>query len=338
MKLAINGFGRIGRQVLRILSDSKETEVVAINDLTDPETLSYLFRHDSVYRTYSGEVELAGGSLKVGRQTVRLLAEPDPKKLPWGDLKVDVVVESTGRFTRRADAAAHLAAGARKVLISANSADADLSVVWGVNVDRYDPATHQVIANCSCTTNCAAPVMMVLQENFEVLKAQMITVHAVTSTQSLVDSPSKNLRRSRAAYVSIVPQETGAAVAVERVLPDLAGRISGSAFRVPVICGSVLEVVAQVGRETSAEEINARFTEVANSRLQGILTVSEGGLVSSDIIGNSHSAIVDLPLTEVLDLPGVRDENLIKVVAWYDNEWGYSQRLVAVAERIGSHG
>ena len=336
IKIAINGFGRIGRPTLkRILKNHPDLDIIAINDLTDPKNLAHLLKYDSVYGTYEKEVKGGKDFLLIDGKKIKVFSEPDPENLPWKDLGVDVVIESTGRFTDREGASKHLKAGAKKVIISANSKDADLSLVLGVNHHQYDPLKHHLIANCSCTTNCAAPVIKVLHENFGVLKAQMLTVHAVTATQSLVDGPKKDLREGRAAFANIIPAETGAAKAVVRVIPGLEGRISGSAFRVPVLCGSVLEVVAQVEKETTAEKINEAFRKEAKRGLKGILSVSENYLVSSDIVGTSFSGIVDLSLTEVLDLPEIKDENLIKVVAWYDNEYAYGCRLAEFAEYVG---
>jgi glyceraldehyde 3-phosphate dehydrogenase len=267
---------------------------------------------------------------------IKLLSEANPLKLPWKELGVELVLESSGRFTRTEEASRHLAAGAKKVIVSANSKTETMHhFVIGVNEKSYNPEKDDVVANCSCTTNCAAPLMKILNENFGLLKAQMTTVHAVTSTQNLVDGPNKDRRRGRAAFVNMVPTTTGAAKAVVRVLPELAGRISGSAIRVPVACGSFLEIIAQVERETTAAEINGILKKEAEGRLAGVLAVSEDQLVSSDIVGRSVSATVDLPLTEVLDLPGVKDENLVKLAAWYDNEWGYACRLAELAEYIG---
>ena len=343
VKIAINGFGRIGRLALRrILSHHPDIQVLAINDLADLKTIAYLLKHDSVYGDFEKEISLgkeanagAIGSLLIEGSQILVFGESNPLNLPWAELKIDLVIESTGRFTSKKDASQHLKAGAKKVIISANSKDADLSVVLGVNEKNYDPKKHGVVANCSCTTNCAAPVMKVLDENFGVEKAQLMTVHAVTASQSLIDQPKKDLREGRAAFSNIVPDSTGAAEAVSRVLPNLEKKISGSAFRVPVLAGSVLEVVAQVEKETSVEEINKAFTEAAKGSLKGILEVSEEPLVSSDIIGTSFSAIIDLPLTEVMDVPDIKDKNLVKIVAWYDNEYGYACRLTELAEFIG---
>ncbi len=317
MKIAINGLGRIGRATLKVAVERPKVEVVAVNDLADLKTLKYLLKYDSVYGKFDGGDEL-GSSIK-------FFCEKDPEKLPWADLDVDVVIESTGFFADKTDAMKHLAAGARKVIISANSKDADLSVVMGVNHEQYDPHQHNILANCSCTTNCAAPVMKILNDNFTIRKAYMTTVHAVTSTQNLVDGPNEKLRRGRAAFASIVPTTTGAATAVARVLPELEGRITGSAFRVPVLCGSVLEVVAHIAEETNPEKVNKVFKKAAAESFKGIIKTNDEGLVSADIPGTTASAIIDLPLTEVLG-------NFVRVVAWYDNEYAYAVRLIDLVE------
>ena len=306
-----------------------KVEVVAVNDLADLETLKYLLKYDSVYGRFDRADELG--------RSVQVLSEKDPEKLPWADMGVDVVIESTGFFADKSGAMKHLQAGAKKVIISANSNDADLSVVMGVNHELYNPLEHNILANCSCTTNCAAPVMKVLNDNFTIRKAYMTTVHAATSTQNLVDGPNKKLRRGRAAFVSIVPTSTGAAEAVVRVLPELEGRITGAAFRVPVLCGSVLEVVAHIAGETSAERINKVFKKAAEESFKGIIEVNDEGLVSADIPGTTASAIVDLPLTEVINFPNVKDENMVRVVAWYDNEYAYACRLIDLVEHIASN-
>ena len=341
-KIAINGFGRIGRLALRrILENHPDLEVVAINDLGDLETTAYLLKHDSVYGSLKKEISLrkgikgAIGALSINNKSILVFNESDPLRLPWEELGIQVVIESSGRFTARKEAKKHLEAGAKKVIISANSKDVDLSVVLGVNEKDYDSKKHEIISNCSCTTNCASPVMKVLDKSFGVEKAQLTTIHAVTSSQSLVDGSKKDKREGRAAFSNIIPAGTGASDTVIRVLPELKGKISGSAFRVPVLCGSVLEVVAQIKKETSVDEINKVFEKAAQGELKGILEVSRENLVSSDIIGTSFSAIVDLPLTEVINLANVKDQNLVKVVAWYDNEYGYACRLAELAEYIG---
>jgi len=341
-KVAINGFGRIGRLALRrILENHPDLEVVAVNDLGDLETTAYLLKHDSVYGDMDKEISLrkgikgAIGALSINNKSILVFNESDPLRLPWEELGIQVVIESSGRFTARKEAKKHLEAGAKKVIISANSKDVDLSVVLGVNEKDYDSKKHEIISNCSCTTNCASPVMKVLDKSFGVEKAQLTTIHAVTSSQSLVDGSKKDKREGRAAFSNIIPAGTGASDAVIRVLPELKGKISGSAFRVPVLCGSVLEVVAQIKKETSVDEVNKVFEKAAQGELKGILEVSRENLVSSDIIGTSFSAIVDLPLTEVINLANVKDQNLVKVVAWYDNEYGYACRLAELAEYIG---
>ena len=341
-KVAINGFGRIGRLALRrILENHPDLEVVAVNDLGDLETTAYLLKHDSVYGDMDKEISLrkgikgAIGALSINNKSILVFNESDPLRLPWEELGIQVVIESSGRFTARKEAKKHLEAGAKKVIISANSKDVDVSIVLGVNEKDYDSKKHEIISNCSCTTNCASPVMKVLDKSFGVEKAQLTTIHAVTSSQSLVDGSKKDKREGRAAFSNIIPAGTGASDAVARVLPELEGKISGSALRVPVLCGSVLEVVAQIKKETSVDEVNKVFEKASQNELKGILEVSRENLVSSDIIGTSFSAIVDLPLTEVINLANVKDQNLIKVVAWYDNEWGYSCRLAELTEYIG---
>lgn len=316
-RVAINGFGRIGRQFYRIAADDPTLEIVAINDLGDKENLSYLLKYDSVYPLYT-----KGFSPKV-----KFFSEKEPAKLPWEDLGIDVVVEATGVFTDREGASQHLAAGAKKVLITAPAKNPDITIVLGVNHEIYDPAKHQIISMGSCTTNCAAPVAKVLHDNFKILKAQLTTVHAYTATQSLVDGPAKkDARRGRAAAINIVPSTTGAAQSVVEVIPDLKGKLDGLALRVPVICGSITDLVAEVGKAVTVEEVNIAFTKEAGGRLKGILAVSSEGLVSSDIVGTAYSAIVDLPLTRVIG------GNLVKILAWYDNEWAYAQRLVDVTK------
>jgi len=342
IKIAINGFGRIGRLTLRrILENHPDLEVTAINDLMTPETAAYLLKYDTVYGKLNQEISLkkgqagAVGKIAIGKQSILFFNEENPLALPWDKLGVQIVIESTGRFTSQKDSARHLEAGAKKVIISANSKDADLSIVLGVNEKNYKPLEHQIISNCSCTTNAAAPVLKVLGKTLGIEKAQLSTVHAATASQSLVDASKKDPREGRAAFANIIPAGTGASDAVTRVLPELEGRILGSAFRVPVLCGSVLEIIAQTELETSVGEINKIFKKAAQNELKGILAVSEESLVSSDIIANPHSAIIDLPLTEVINLPKVKDQNLVKVVAWYDNEWAYSCRLAELTEYIG---
>lgn len=311
-------------------------EVAAINDLADPRTLAHLLRQDSAYGAFGEEVELKGDSLVVGGQEIKLLSEKDPAALPWEEMGIQVVLECTGVFTEREKARAHLEAGAEAVVISANAESGETPhFVYGINHQDFNPEQDRVSAMCSCTTNCATPVVNVLDEAFNLLKAHMLTIHAVTASQNLVDGPHEDLRRARSALVNSVPTTTGSDKAVVRVLPELRGRLSASAVRVPVICGSLLEVVASLEEEVSEEEVNDVFRSVGAGALSGLLSVSEEPLVSTDIIGTREAAIVDLPSTEALDLPEVEDENLVKVIAWYDNEYAYSYRLAKFAEYGG---
>lgn len=338
MRIAINGLGRVGRQALKIALQREGVEVAAVNDLTDIGNVAYLLKYDSVYGRFKGAVEAdtQNSELKVNGFSVPYLSIKDPEQLPWKEKNVDVVVEATGKFADHLGGMRHINAGAKKVVISANAADADLSVVMGVNQDQYDPTEHHIISNCSCTTNAAAPVLKILDEAFAIRKAYLTTVHAVTSSQALVDAPSTKRRRGRAAFASIVPTSTGAAEAVSRVLPKLEGRITGSAYRAPVLCGSVVEIVATVAEETSVEEVNGVFREASVSgQYKGIVEVSDEELVSTDIIGTTASATVDLPLTEVINFTDVKDENLVRVAAWYDNEYAYAVRLIDLVELVG---
>jgi len=329
LKIAINGLGRIGRAALKVAMERPGVEVAAVNDLADLETLKYLLKYDSVYGKFDKADELG--------RSIQVFCEKDPEKLPWSKLGIDIVIESTGFFADKSGAMKHIHAGAKKVIVSANSKSADISVVMGVNHEEYNPLEHNVLANCSCTTNCAAPMMKVLNDNFTVKKAYMTTVHAVTSTQNLVDGPSrKDPRRGRAAFASIVPTGTGAAAAVVRVLPNLKDRITGSAFRVPVLCGSALEVVTHIAGETSPKKVNEVFKNASEKDFRGIIEVNDEGLVSTDIVGTTASAIVDTPLTEVIDFPDVKDENIVRVVAWYDNEYAYACRLIDLVEFVSS--
>ncbi len=331
-RIAINGFGRIGRATLRSIFNrnlQEDISVVAINDLTNVDMLAHLLGKDTVYGEFSFDVEVSGDRMLVGGQEIKVFSEKDPAALPWKDLDVETVIESTGLFTDRDDAKKHLGAGAEKVIISANSKSADYTVVLGVNDQSLNFSKHRIISNASCTTNCAAPVVKVLNDTFGINSAHLITVHAVTSTQNLVDGPSKNLRRTRAAFSAAIPQPTGAAVAVTKVIPQLEGKLSGMAYRVPVLCGSVVELVAYVKGDTDVTEVNNALRSAADSSMRNILAVDDSdSLVSLDIIGNSASAIVDLALTEVLE------GNLIKVVAWYDNEYGYASRLADLVNLI----
>ncbi len=331
-KIAINGFGRIGRATLRSIFNRQlqdDIEVVAVNDLTNIEMLAHLLKKDSVYGDFFFDVNHTKDSIIVQDKEIKVLSEKEPANLPWEELGVQTVVESTGLFTDREDAKKHLDAGAEKVIISANSKNADFDVVLGVNENKLDFSKHTVISNCSCTTNCAAPVIKILNNNFGVNSAHLITVHAVTSTQNIVDGPSKNLRRTRAAFRASIPQPTGAAVAVTKVIPELEGRLSGMAVRVPVLCGSVVEFVVNTKDDVGVDNVNRVFKQAAENKMQNILAVDESdSLVSLDIVGHPASAVVDLPLTEVLG------GDLVKVVAWYDNEYGYASRLADLVQFI----
>jgi len=322
IKVAINGFGRIGKLVYRHAFQNKDFEFVAVNDLTSPEVLAHLLKYDSVHGRFPVEVKPVEGGLGVGGQTLRVVAEPDPAKLPWGELGVDVVIESTGRFTKRADAAKHLAAGAKKVLISAPSKDADIMIVMGVNDENYSKAEHDVISTASCTTNCLAPVAKVLNDHFTIEKGLMTTIHAYTNDQRILDLPHKDLRRARAAAVNMIPTTTGAAAAVGKVLPDLNGKLDGMAVRVPTADGSLVDLTVQLGKSASPAEINGAMREAAASSLKGILEYTEDPIVSSDVVGNNHSSVFDAGATMAVG------DDMYKVLSWYDNEFGYSARMV----------
>jgi len=333
-RVAINGFGRIGRAVLRsAVERGADLDVVAVNDITRPEAMAQLLARDSVYGRFAEPVSTDAETLFVGDRAIRALSASDPSELPWAELGVDVVIESTGVFRTRAAAARHLDAGARKVILSAPAKGdeaADATVVLGVNFDAvYDPSRHHIITNASCTTNCLAPVAKVLHETVGIRHGLMTTIHAYTSDQKLLDAPHKDMRRARAAAVNLVPTSTGAAKALGLVIPELEGRLNGFAVRVPVPTGSIVDLTIEAGRPTSAAEINAAFAECASAApLAGILEYSEEPLVSADIVGSPYSAIFDAPLTSVVD--GTQ----VKVIAWYDNEWGYANRLVELAERV----
>jgi len=331
IRVAINGFGRIGRLVLRAakVSGVQDIDFVAVNDLTDTKTLAHLLRYDSVHRAYPGTVETSEKGLVVDGDEIAVFSERDPAKLPWKELGVDIVIESTGFFTKRDDAAKHLSAGARKVIISAPGKNEDLTVVLGVNEDAYDPDRHDVVSNASCTTNCLAPVAKVLHQRFGIVRGLMTTIHAYTNDQALLDAPHKDLRRARAAALSMIPTTTGAARATSLVLPELEGRLDGMAIRVPTPDVSLVDLVAQLGRDTTAEEVNAALREAAEGPLKGILEVSDVPLVSVDFTGNPHSSIVDAATTSVIG------GGLVKVLSWYDNEMGYSHRCVDLARYMG---
>jgi glyceraldehyde 3-phosphate dehydrogenase len=329
VRVGINGFGRIGRNVFRAARGKEDgIEIVAINDITDAGTLAHLLRYDSVFGRYPGTVEVEDGQIVVDGTVVRVFAERDPSKLPWGDLGVDVVIESTGFFTERSAAAAHLAGGAKKVIISAPAKGPDLTVCLGVNDHEYDPEVHHVISNASCTTNCLSPVAKVLLDTFGIERGFMTTCHAYTNDQRILDLPHSDLRRARAAALSIIPTSTGAAKAIGEVLPELKGKFDGIAFRVPVPDGSVVDLTCELSRPTTAAEVNAAFKAASESGpLKGILGYTEDPIVSQDIVGDAHSSIVDGLLTMV-------NGTTVKVVSWYDNEWGYSCRLAELAARV----
>jgi glyceraldehyde 3-phosphate dehydrogenase len=329
VRVGINGFGRIGRNVFRAAQAAgADIEWVAVNDLTDAQTLAHLLKYDTVLGPYPGDVVVDGDSIRAGDITMKVLAEKDPAALPWGDLGVDVVIESTGLFTNRDAAAKHLEAGAKKVLISAPAKEEDITVCPGVNFDQYDSSRHHVISAASCTTNCLAPFAKVANDTVGIKHGLMTTIHAYTADQQLQDAPHKDLRRARAAAVNLVPTSTGAAKAVGLVLPELNGKLHGFAIRAPVPTGSVVDLTFEAARETTVEELNAAFKAAGEGPMQGILRYTEDPIVSSDIVGDPHSSIVDGGLTSVID------GTLVKVVSWYDNEWGYSNRVVDVAQRM----
>jgi len=332
IKVGINGFGRIGRNLLRSALSNREIEFVAVNDLTDAKTLAHLLKYDSIHGILNAEIEAKEKSIYVNRRPIEVLAEKDPKNLPWKQLGVDIVVESTGHFTARGPASAHLDAGARKVIISAPAKDPDLTIVLGVNELMYDPAKHAILSNASCTTNCLAPVAKVLLDGFGIKRGMMTTVHSITNDQRLLDLPHKDLRRARAAGLSMIPTTTGAAKALFLVLPELKGKMDGMSIRVPTPNVSVVDLVAEVERDVTEADLNARFREAAEGSMKGILQYTEEPLVSVDLNDNPHSAIIDSMLTKVL---GGR---MVKVIAWYDNEWGYSCRLRDLIEYIGKKG
>jgi glyceraldehyde 3-phosphate dehydrogenase len=327
-KVSINGFGRIGRNVFRIALENDDFEIVAVNDLTDAATLAHLLQYDSVHGIFNGQVEAKKGAIVVNGKEIKVLAEKDPALLPWQELGVDVVIESTGRFTKGEAARAHLQAGAKKVIISAPAKNEDITIVMGVNEDRYDPVQHQIISNASCTTNCLAPLVKVLHEKFVIKRGMMTTVHSYTNDQQILDLSHRDLRRARAAGLSIIPTTTGAAKAVTLVLPELKGKLNGFAMRVPTPNVSVVDFVAEINREVTVEEINNCLREAAEGSLRGIVAYSDRPLVSRDYNGNPHSSIVDGLSTMVLD------GTMIKVVAWYDNEWGYSCRVVDLTRLV----
>jgi glyceraldehyde 3-phosphate dehydrogenase len=329
VRVGINGFGRIGRNFFRAaLASGADVEVVGANDLTDNKTLAHLLKYDSILGRLGEDVEVTGDSIKVGKHTIAALEERDPANLPWKDLGADVVIESTGFFTDATKAKAHIDAGAKKVIISAPASNEDVTLVMGVNDSSYDPATHHVISNASCTTNCLAPMAKALNDEFGIVRGLMTTIHAYTADQNLQDGPHKDLRRARAAAINIVPTTTGAAKAIGLVLPELKGKLDGFALRVPVPTGSATDLSFEASRETSADEVNAAMKAAASGALKGYLRYTEDPIVSSDIVTDPASCIFDAGLTRVIG-------NQVKVVGWYDNEWGYSNRLVDLVDFVG---
>jgi glyceraldehyde 3-phosphate dehydrogenase len=322
VKIGINGFGRIGRLIIRAGINCKDLEFVAVNDITDSRTLAHLLKYDSVHRIYPCEVKALEGAISVDGKTIRVLSEKDPAKLPWKALGVDIVVESTGLFTKKEDAVKHIQAGAKKVLISAPAKQHDGTFVMGVNFDQYDPASHHVISIGSCTTNCLAPVVKVLHDNFTIKRGFMTTIHAYTNDQRILDLPHKDLRRARAAALSMIPTTTGAAKAISEVIPEMKGRLDGVAVRVPTSDGSLVDLVAEVEKQTTKEEVNAAMKKAAGGPMKGVLQYMEDPIVSVDVVGNPHSSVFDSLSTMV------SAGNLIKVFSWYDNEWGFSSRMV----------
>ncbi len=329
VKVGINGFGRIGRNFYRaLLAQGADVEVVGINDLTDINTLAHLLKYDSILGRLNQEVSVSGDTIKVGNKSFKVVADRDPANLPWAALGADIVIESTGHFTDADKAAAHIKAGAKKVIISAPAKGEDITIVMGVNHDKYDAASHHVISNASCTTNCLAPFAKVLDEEFGIVKGMMTTIHAYTNDQVILDFPHKDLRRARAAAINMIPTTTGAAKAISLVLPQLKGKLDGYAMRVPVPTGSATDLTVQLGREVTKEEVNAAIKKAAEGSLKGILEYTEDPIVSSDIVTSPASSIFDAGLTYV-------NGDTVKVVSWYDNEWGYSNRLVDLVGFVG---
>ncbi|WP_031477419.1 type I glyceraldehyde-3-phosphate dehydrogenase [Streptomyces bicolor] len=331
IRVGINGFGRIGRNYFRaLLEQGADIEIVAVNDLGDTATTAHLLKYDTILGRLKQEVTHTADTITVDGHTIKVLSERNPADIPWGELGVDIVIESTGIFTKKADAEKHIAGGAKKVLISAPASGEDITIVMGVNNEKYDPANHHVISNASCTTNCVAPMAKVLDENFGIVKGLMTTVHAYTNDQRILDFPHKDLRRARAAAENIIPTTTGAAKATALVLPQLKGKLDGIAMRVPVPTGSVTDLVLELGREVTKEEINAAFQKAAEGELKGILEYTEDPIVSSDIVNAPASCTFDSSLTMV------QEGKNVKVIGWYDNEWGYSNRLVDLTVFVGN--
>jgi len=334
IKVGINGFGRVGRLTLRAINQyhRSEIEVVAINDLTDTRTNAHLFKWDSSYGRYAGEVNFTQNSIIIDGQEIRVLSERDPANIRWQDLGVQIVIESTGLFTDASKASAHLKGGAKKVIISAPAKEEDITIVLGVNQEKYDPQKHRIISNASCTTNCIAPVAKVLHQNFGIVKGLMTTIHSYTNDQRILDQQHKDLRRARSAALSMIPTTTGAAKAVSQVLPELKGKLHGFAIRVPTPTVSIVDLVADLNKEVTVEQVNTAFKNAAEGSLKGILEYCDDELVSVDFKGNGASSIVDAPSTMVIG------GNMVKVIAWYDNEWGYSCRLADLTAFIASKG
>jgi glyceraldehyde 3-phosphate dehydrogenase len=332
IRVGINGFGRIGRNFWRAANAAdgdRGIEIVAANDLGDVATMAHLLKYDSVVGTLPYDVSVSGDTIRVGGQSIKILAERDPAALPWGDLGVDVVIESTGRFTTGPAARAHIEAGAKKVIISAPAKEEDITIVMGVNDGKYDPAAHSIISNASCTTNCVAPMAKVLLDSFGIVKGLMTTVHAYTQDQNLQDGPHKDLRRARAAAINIVPTSTGAAKATSLVIPELKGKLDGYSLRVPVPDGSITDLVVELSRDVTKDEVNAAFRAAAEGSLKGILYYTEDPIVSSDIVGSPASCTFDASIT-------MAHGNQVKIFGWYDNEWGYSSRLVDLTVLVAS--
>jgi glyceraldehyde 3-phosphate dehydrogenase len=332
IKVGINGFGRIGRNIMRAAMGNAAIDFVAVNDITDTKTLAHLLKYDSILGNLDAAIEAGDGWISVNGDTFQVLSQKDPALLPWKDLGVDVVFEGTGKFTKREDAAKHIAAGAKRVIITAPAAGPDASFVMGVNHELYDPAKHAVVSNASCTTNCLAPFVKVLHDSFGIKKGWMTTIHSYTNDQNLLDLPHKDLRRARAAALSMIPTTTGAAKAVGEVLPALKGKLDGFAMRVPTANVSVVDLAVIVEKKTTADEVNAAFRAAAAGPLKGILAVEDAPLVSIDFRGNSYSSIVDAAYTKVMD------SDFVKVLSWYDNEWGYSMRCVDLVLYMASKG
>jgi len=328
IKVGINGFGRIGRNVFRVITEREDIDVVAINDLADARTLSLLLKYDSVHGKFDGNIEVKEDAMVVKGKEIKLTKEKDPARLPWKELGVDIAIESTGIFTTKADCAKHLEAGAKKVILSAPSKDQlDATIVMGINENELRPE-HKIVSNASCTTNCLAPLVKVINDNFQIEKGLITTIHAYTNDQNVADMMHKDLRRARAAAINIIPTTTGAAKAIGEVIPELKGKLDGMAMRVPVANGSVTDLVVTVKKNVSIEEVNSALKAAADNKLNGILEYCDDPIVSSDIIGNEHSCILDAISTCVIG------GNLVKVIGWYDNEWGYSNRMVDLAELI----